>query len=141
MRDYRRSRLPGGIYFFTINPLERRAYLPVRHIEPLQEAVKCTRAEQPFDIDAWVVLPEFDALRNFPTTAEADTYLRLDVTVATVSFGGTPLRGFRPTRALVDVMAPFLAGAGIDAALACREHILPAPLPSSLRVFSLQRIR
>ena len=44
MPDYRRYRVPGDIYFFTVNPLERRAYLPVRHIEPLREAVKCTRA-------------------------------------------------------------------------------------------------
>ncbi len=52
MRDYRRYRVPGGIYFFTISPLERWAYLPVRHIEPWREAVKCTRAERPFYIDA-----------------------------------------------------------------------------------------
>ena len=70
MADYRRYRVPGGIYFFTINPLERRAYLPVRHIEPLREAVKCTRAERPFYIDAWVVLPESHALRNCPTTGD-----------------------------------------------------------------------
>jgi putative transposase len=36
MADYRRYRVPGGIYFFTIDPLERRAYLPVRYIEPLR---------------------------------------------------------------------------------------------------------
>ena len=68
MADYRRYRVPGGIY--TINALERRAYLPVRHIEPLEEAVKCTRAERPFYIDAWVVLPESHALRNCPTTGD-----------------------------------------------------------------------
>ncbi len=68
MPDYRLYRVPGDIYFFTVNPLERRAYLPVRHIEPLREAVKCTRAERPFYIDAWVVLPESHALRNCPTT-------------------------------------------------------------------------
>ena len=33
-----------------------RADLLVRHIEPLREAVKCTRADRPFRIDAWVVL-------------------------------------------------------------------------------------
>jgi len=31
----------------------------LRHIEPLREAVKCTRANRPFlHIDAWVVLPD-----------------------------------------------------------------------------------
>ena len=58
MPDYRRYRVPGGTYFFTINLLERRADLLVRHIEPLREAVKCTRADRPFHIDAWVVLPD-----------------------------------------------------------------------------------
>ncbi len=70
MRDYRRYRVPGGIYFFTISPLERWAYLPVRHIEPWREAVKCTRAERPFYIDSWVVLPESHAFRNYPTTGD-----------------------------------------------------------------------
>ena len=58
MPDYRRHRVPGGTYFFTINLLERRADLLVRHIEPLREAVKGTRAERPFHIDAWAVLPD-----------------------------------------------------------------------------------
>ena len=52
MPDYRRYRVPGGTYFFTINLLERRADLLVRHIEPLREAGR------PFHIDAWVVLPD-----------------------------------------------------------------------------------
>ena len=45
----------GGTYFFTINLLERRADLLVRHIEPLREAGS-TRADRPFHIDAWIVL-------------------------------------------------------------------------------------
>ena len=58
MPDSRRYRVPGGTYFFTINLLERGADLLVGHIEPLREAVKCTRAGRPFHIDAWVVLPD-----------------------------------------------------------------------------------
>jgi len=58
MPDYRRYRVPGGTYSFTINLLERRADLLVRHIKPLREAVKRTRAERPFHIDAWAVLPD-----------------------------------------------------------------------------------
>ena len=58
MPDYRRYRVPGGTYFVTINLLERRADLLVRHIEWLRETVKCTRAGRPFHIDAWVVLPD-----------------------------------------------------------------------------------
>jgi putative transposase len=32
MPDYRRYRVPGGIYFFTVNLLERRADLLVHHM-------------------------------------------------------------------------------------------------------------
>ena len=53
-----RYRVPGGTYFFTLNLLERRADLLVQHIEPLREAVKYTRADRPFHIAAWVVLPD-----------------------------------------------------------------------------------
>jgi len=34
MPDYRRSRIPGGCYFFTVNLLERRKRLLTEHIEP-----------------------------------------------------------------------------------------------------------
>jgi len=55
---YRRLRVPGGTYFFTVNLLERRSDLLVRQIDALREAVRRTRRERPFAIDAWVVLPE-----------------------------------------------------------------------------------
>lgn len=58
MPHYRRWRVPGGTYFFTINLLERRSDLLVRHIDALRAAVRRTRQERPFRIDAWVVLTE-----------------------------------------------------------------------------------
>jgi putative transposase len=58
MPDYRRFRVPGGTYFFTVNLLERRLDLLVRHIDDLREAVRATKRERPFHIDAWVVLPD-----------------------------------------------------------------------------------
>jgi len=58
MPDYRRYRVPGGTYFFTVNLLERRLDTLVRHIDILREAVRKTRRERPFHIDAWVVLPD-----------------------------------------------------------------------------------
>lgn len=57
MPEYRRWRVPGGTYFFTINLLERRSDLLVRHVDALRDAVRRTRRERPFHIDAWVVLP------------------------------------------------------------------------------------
>ncbi len=58
MPDYRRVRVPGGTYFFTINLLDRRSDLLVREIDALRNAVRRTRRERPFRIDAWVVLPD-----------------------------------------------------------------------------------
>jgi putative transposase len=58
MPDYRRYRVPGGTYFFTVNLLERRLDTLVRHVDALREAVRTTKRERPFHIDAWVVLPD-----------------------------------------------------------------------------------
>ena len=42
MADYRRWRVPGGTYFFTIKLLERRSDLLARHVGPLGDAVHRT---------------------------------------------------------------------------------------------------
>jgi len=55
MPDYRRYRVSGDTYLFTINLLERRS---IRKMEALHEAVRRTRAERPFHIEGWVVLPD-----------------------------------------------------------------------------------
>jgi len=48
----------GRHLFFTVSLSERRLYTLVRHIDALREAVRVTRRERPFHIDAWVVLPD-----------------------------------------------------------------------------------
>lgn len=58
MSHYRRARVPGATYFFTVNLLNRRSDLLVRHIDLLRETVRATRSRYPFYIDAWVVLPD-----------------------------------------------------------------------------------
>jgi putative transposase len=58
MPDYRRNRVPGGTYFFTVALLDRRADLLVRHVDVLREVVRRVKLDLPFHIDAWVVLPE-----------------------------------------------------------------------------------
>jgi putative transposase len=39
MPDYRRARVPGGTYFFTVNLQDRRQDTLVRHIDLLRTAV------------------------------------------------------------------------------------------------------
>ncbi len=71
MPDYRRVRIPGGTYFFTVNLLERYPNdLLVRHIDALRKAVQQTRERHPFHVDAWVVLP--DHLHTVWTLPEGD---------------------------------------------------------------------
>ena len=58
MPGYRRNRVPGGTYFFTVNLLERKSRLLVHQIDALRDAVRSVRTETAFHIDAWVVLPD-----------------------------------------------------------------------------------
>lgn len=58
MPDYRRNRVPGGTYFFTVNLLERNRSLLTEHIDLLRGSVRTVRHTRPFHIDAWVVLPD-----------------------------------------------------------------------------------
>lgn len=58
MPNYRRNRVPGGAYFLTVNLLERRKSLLVDHIDELRTSIRKIRRKKPFNIDAWVVLPD-----------------------------------------------------------------------------------
>jgi putative transposase len=58
MPNYRRAFVPGGCWFFTVNLLERRRTLLVDHIDLLRESVARTRRRYPFEMDAFVVLPD-----------------------------------------------------------------------------------
>jgi putative transposase len=58
MPDYRRNRVPGGTFFFTVNLLDRRSDLLVTQIRALRDAVRQVRRRAPFHIDAWGVLPD-----------------------------------------------------------------------------------
>ncbi|WP_374600157.1 transposase [Niveibacterium sp.] len=59
MPDYRRNRVPGGTFFFTVTLLERKATTLVTQIDTLPEAVRAVATRHPFHIDAWVVLPAY----------------------------------------------------------------------------------
>ena len=58
MTNYRRSRISGATYFFTVNLAERSRTLLIDHIASLWEAFKYVRMRHPFEVDAIVVLPE-----------------------------------------------------------------------------------
>jgi len=59
MKDLRRFYIQGGTYFFTVVTDKRRKLLCKQESRlALQNAVKHLRATHPFDIAAWVLLPD-----------------------------------------------------------------------------------
>lgn len=58
MSRYRRSFVEGGCYFFTVALHDRRENLLIQHIDVLREAVRRVKRRYPFEIVAWVVLPD-----------------------------------------------------------------------------------
>ncbi|MGI9367445.1 MAG: REP-associated tyrosine transposase, partial [Ruegeria sp.] len=70
MSIYLRPNVPGASVFFTVNLMTRGSRLLVDEIDRLRAAVRMTRAERPFQIQAWVVLP--DHLHTVWTLPEGD---------------------------------------------------------------------
>jgi putative transposase len=58
MPSYLRPRITVARVFFTVALQARGSDVLVREVEALRAAVRATRAERPFGIDAWVVLPD-----------------------------------------------------------------------------------
>ena len=59
MSNYRRIRVPGGSYFFTLVAHDRRPVLVNENVRAaLRAAVQAVREEHPFYVEAWVLLPD-----------------------------------------------------------------------------------
>jgi putative transposase len=58
MVHYRRNRVPGGTYFFTVTLADRSATTLVDHIDQLRAAIRGVREKHPFALIAMVVLPD-----------------------------------------------------------------------------------
>jgi putative transposase len=58
MTSYRRPDLSGQTIFFTVALATRGSDLLVREIDRLRDAIRVTLRERPFDIRAFVVLPD-----------------------------------------------------------------------------------
>lgn len=56
--NYIRPHVSGASVFFTVTLQERGTRLLLDHITTLRRAVAVTKAERPFHIRAWVVLPD-----------------------------------------------------------------------------------
>ncbi len=58
MPNYIRPKVTGAVVFFTVAIADRGDDLLVREVGRLRRAVRDTRAQRPFAINAWVVLPD-----------------------------------------------------------------------------------
>jgi len=70
MSLYRRNYVEGGTYFFTVNLQEREKSLLVDNVHVLRAAVAKVKRKRPFEIVAWVILP--DHLHAIWTLPEGD---------------------------------------------------------------------
>jgi putative transposase len=85
MTSYRRSIVPGGSYFFTVNLADRSLRLLTDHIEALRAAFRYARRGHPFVIEAIVMLPDHvHAIWTLPD-GDADYALRWRLIKATFS--------------------------------------------------------
>lgn len=77
--NYRRSRVKGGTYFFTVNTLNRQQELLIRHIDTLRDAFKSVKNRHPYHLDALVILPDhFHMVMTLPqNTDDYSTIIRL----------------------------------------------------------------
>src|SRR5437660_12469545 len=65
---YRRNRVPGRTFFFTVTLADRRSRTLVEHVGSLRHCFRVSRRERPFAIDAIVILPEhLHAIFTTPT--------------------------------------------------------------------------
>lgn len=100
MSNYLRPRRSGARIFFTVALADRGARTLVEQIEPLRQAVRVTRAERPFRIDAWVVLP--DHMHCVWTLPEGDSDYSVRMAAIKARFtrvltGNDRRVGFHPT--------------------------------------------
>ena len=75
MVQYRRNFVAGGTYFFTVTLINRDSDVLTRYVDVLRASVESVRLAQPFEIIAWVVLPDY--LHAVWTIPVGDCVLRL----------------------------------------------------------------
>lgn len=99
MSRYHRPRQPGASVFFTVALAARGSALLLEQVAALRLAVQTTRAERPFHIAAWVVLP--DHLHCVWTLPEGDAEYALRMAAIKARFSMAVRRsGFSPTLAV-----------------------------------------
>lgn len=121
MSRYRRLRVPGGTYFFTVNLAERGRSTLVDNIAALRTAYRATVGDHPVFCDAMVVLP--DHLHAVWTLPEGDADFSLRWSVLKARFTISLRRaGFSPPSELPVVQSGRYAGLKPGLRVAKREQ-------------------
>lgn len=116
MSRYSRPHLDGVPIFLTIALAARGSPLLAQQIDGLRQAVRTTRTERPFAINAWVVLP--DHMHCIWTLPDGDTDYSTRVAAIKARFTMSLRRsGFTPTLAT----NPYGAKAGRDRSTTARR--------------------
>jgi putative transposase len=74
--EYRRNYQNNGTYFFTVNLADRKAKHLIDHFQSLRQSILKVKAERPFNINAWVVLPDHMHFLWTMPEGEADYSMR-----------------------------------------------------------------
>lgn len=118
MSEYRRPPVTGAIVFFTVTLAARGGDLLVREVGLLREAVRVTRAERPFGIEAFVVLPDhIHAVWQMPPGDRAYG----------VRWGAIKARF---TRAVREKYGSDVSGSGVGCTPGCRPGCRPGFSPA-----------
>ncbi len=55
---YRRARITGACYFFTVNIEDRKSRILIDHIGELRDSIRRVKRKHPFHIEAIVIMPD-----------------------------------------------------------------------------------
>jgi putative transposase len=58
MPTYKRHRMPGGTYFFTVVLANRNDSILIDHVPELTSVIQLVKTKRPFGMNAWVILPD-----------------------------------------------------------------------------------
>ncbi|MGH8373019.1 MAG: REP-associated tyrosine transposase [Gammaproteobacteria bacterium] len=95
---YRRARVAGGTYFFTVNLADRRSDLLVRHIGDFRQVLEKVKKAHPINIVAMAVMPEhLHAVWHLPE-GDADYPMRWGLIKAGFSRRLTAVERIRQSR-------------------------------------------
>ena len=79
---YRRNRVTGGTYFFTVTLRSRSSDVLVRHVDLLRDAFRLVRAERPFTINTLRALPPVRLNQQCYTEEQRNTQKQVAIMTA-----------------------------------------------------------